>query len=47
SPEGLVFKRRSETAGWKIAVKERDHGTYDWTADMPIEMEKRHNDDKL
>ena len=36
SPEGLAFKRRSETMGWKQAVRERDLGTYDWTADRPI-----------
>ena len=36
SPEGLNFKKRSETVGWKQAVDERDRGTYDWTADRPI-----------
>lgn len=36
SPEGLAFKRRAETRGWKEAVRERDQGTYDWTADRPI-----------
>ncbi|CAF1080665.1 unnamed protein product [Adineta ricciae] len=36
SPEGMAFKRRSETVGWKTAVKERDSGTYDWTADKPL-----------
>ncbi|MFY0613941.1 MAG: crotonase/enoyl-CoA hydratase family protein [Hyphomicrobiaceae bacterium] len=35
SPEGLNFKRRSETVGWKQAVEERDSGTYDWTKDRP------------
>ena len=35
SPEGLNFKRRSETVGWKQAVEERDQGTYDWTKDRP------------
>jgi len=35
SPEGLNFKRRSETVGWKQAVEERDSGTYDWTQDRP------------
>jgi enoyl-CoA hydratase len=36
SPEGMAFKRRAETVGWKEAVRERDLGTYDWTADRPI-----------
>ncbi|MEM9330563.1 MAG: crotonase/enoyl-CoA hydratase family protein [Pseudomonadota bacterium] len=36
SPEGLNFKKRSETMGWKHAVRERDLGTYDWTQDRPI-----------
>ncbi len=36
SPEGLAFKHRSESVGWKEAVRERDLGTYDWTADRPI-----------
>ncbi len=36
SPEGLNFKSRSETVGWKQAVQERDSGTYDWTQDRPI-----------
>lgn len=36
SPEGLSFKRRAETVGWKQAVRERDDGTYDWTLDRPI-----------
>jgi enoyl-CoA hydratase len=31
SPEGMNFKVRSETVGWKQAVRERDQGTYDWT----------------
>lgn len=37
SPEGMAFKQRSETVGWKQAVVERDHGTYDWTKDSPID----------
>jgi enoyl-CoA hydratase len=37
SPEGLAFKRRAETVGWKQAVAERDRGTYDWTAGRPFE----------
>lgn len=36
SPEGVNFKNRAETAGWKTAVKERDSGSYDWTADRPF-----------
>ncbi len=36
SPEGVAFKRRAETVGWKQAVRERDLGTYDWTRDRPI-----------
>ena len=37
SPEGLNFKRRTEEQGWKQAVRERDTGSYDWTADRPID----------
>ncbi len=37
SPEGMNFKRRAETVGWKQAVRERDDGTYDWTLDRPID----------
>ena len=36
SPEGLTFKARSEAVGWKQAVRERDDGTFDWTANAPI-----------
>jgi enoyl-CoA hydratase len=36
SPEGIAFKRRAETVGWKQAVRERDLGTWDYTADRPI-----------
>lgn len=36
SPEGIAFKRRAEKVGWKQAVQERDLGTYDWTADRPM-----------
>ena len=36
SPEGMAFKRRAEAVGWKEAVRERDLGTYDYTADKPI-----------
>ncbi len=37
SPEGLNFKARAEDVGWKKAVGERDHGTYDWSKNTPIE----------
>jgi len=37
SPEGLNFKARSESAGWKQSVRERDQGLYDWTRDKPVE----------
>jgi enoyl-CoA hydratase len=40
SPEGMNFKSRAETVGWKQAVRERDEGTYDWTLDRPINPEK-------
>jgi enoyl-CoA hydratase len=40
SPEGTAFKRRAEAVGWKEAVRERDLGTYDWTADRPINSVK-------
>jgi len=43
SPEGIAFKRRSENVGWKIAVKERDLGTYDWTADLSFEEKNEDN----
>lgn len=36
SPEGLNFKQRSESVGWKQAVRERDLGTFDWTENRPI-----------
>ena len=36
SPEGVNFKRRAETVGWKQAVEERDQGTFDWTANAPM-----------
>lgn len=39
SPEGLAFKARVEAVGWKQAVRERDGGTYDWTADRPFSGE--------
>lgn len=40
SPEGQNFKKRSETVGWQAAVRDRDLGTYDWTADRPINAPK-------
>lgn len=36
SPEGLNFKKRAETVGWKEAVRDRDNGTFDWTSNKPI-----------
>jgi enoyl-CoA hydratase/carnithine racemase len=39
SPEGMAFKRRAEAVGWKEAVRERDLGTYDWTADRKMNPE--------
>ncbi|MGD1922814.1 MAG: crotonase/enoyl-CoA hydratase family protein [Paracoccaceae bacterium] len=40
SPEGMAFKHRAESAGWKQAVQERDRGTYDWTLDRPMNAPK-------
>jgi enoyl-CoA hydratase len=40
SPEGLNFKARAEEVGWKQAVEERDRGTFDWTANRPINPER-------
>ena len=40
SPEGYNFKKRAETAGWKEAVRNRDEGTWDWTANRPINPER-------
>jgi enoyl-CoA hydratase len=37
SPEGLNFKTRAETVGWKQAVRDRDNGTWDWTENRPID----------
>ena len=34
SPEGVNFKQRAETVGWKQAVRERDEGTFDWTSNQ-------------
>ena len=36
SPEGINFKHRAEAVGWKQAVDERDYGTFDWTANVPM-----------
>ena len=35
TPEGLNFKKMSEEKGWKVAVKERDQGSFDWTKNKP------------
>ncbi|MCU9846582.1 crotonase/enoyl-CoA hydratase family protein [Defluviimonas sp. WL0024] len=40
SPEGLTFKARVEEVGWKQAVRERDEGTYDWTANEPFDASR-------
>ncbi|MEM7685084.1 MAG: crotonase/enoyl-CoA hydratase family protein [Pseudomonadota bacterium] len=40
SPEGMAFKHRAESVGWKQAVQERDRGTYDWTLDRPMNAPK-------
>ncbi|RLB41569.1 MAG: enoyl-CoA hydratase, partial [Deltaproteobacteria bacterium] len=37
SPEGIHFKHRAEEVGWKQAVRERDDGSYDWTANEPFD----------
>lgn len=37
SPEGVNFKQRAESVGWKQAVQERDQGTFDWTGNRPFE----------
>jgi enoyl-CoA hydratase len=37
SPEGLNFKARVEDVGWKQAVSERDQGSFDWTANSPLD----------
>ncbi|MGD8824800.1 MAG: crotonase/enoyl-CoA hydratase family protein [Myxococcales bacterium] len=39
SPEGIHFKRRAEQVGWKQAVRERDEGSFDWTANRPFDDE--------
>ena len=40
SPEGLNFKARAESHGWKQAVRERDLGTFDWTRNQSINTVK-------
>jgi hypothetical protein len=37
SSEGINFKRRAATVGWKQAVRNRDDGTWDWMANRPID----------
>lgn len=41
SPEGLHFKERAETVGWKQAVTERDQGTFDWTTNQELPKRNR------
>lgn len=41
SPEGLNFKTRSEEAGWRQAVTDRDEGTWDWTRNEPLPRRNR------
>ncbi len=41
SPEGLNFKARAEEVGWKQAVRDRDEGTWDWTANEPLPKPNR------
>ena len=38
SPEGVNYKARSEDAGWKTAVHDRDSGRFDWTRNMPFDQ---------
>jgi enoyl-CoA hydratase len=40
SPEGINFKNRAVEVGWKRAVRERDEGTFDWTANQPFDEEQ-------
>ncbi len=40
TPEGINFKKRAQTEGWKKAVRERDQATYDWTNDKPTNKTK-------
>ena len=41
SPEGLNFKARAESEGWKTAVKDRDEGTFDWTQNVTLPWSNR------
>ena len=41
SPEGMNFKARSESVGWKQAVRDRDEGTFDWTRNEEIPKSNR------
>ena len=36
SPEGQNFKKRAEANGWQETVRERDLGTFDWTANRSM-----------
>ena len=38
SPEGVNYKARSEDAGWKTAVHDRDSGRFDWTRNTPFDQ---------
>lgn len=40
SPEGMMFKHRAESIGWKQAVKERDEGLFDWTTGEGIDKDR-------
>ena len=41
SPEGLNFKAHAEEVGWRQSVKERDEGTWDWTANERLPKSNR------
>ena len=43
SPEGVHFKQRAETLGWKQAVRERDQGSFDWTDNVPFNKTNHKN----
>ena len=40
SPEGINFKKRAETFGWKQAVQDRDQGSFDWTKNISFTKKK-------
>ena len=40
SPEGINFKKRAETFGWKQAVQDCDRGSFDWTKNIPFTKKK-------